>query len=136
MLKWLETQPEPRGDVLDGDAGFRLRKNPDTTVGADVAYIDAQMAARGVDEEGILDGAPVLAAEVLSPGDEHEDVVEKIEKYLENGVKIVWIVDPDMQTVTVYRPDHKPALFNNAQSLDAEPHLPGFSVAVAQFFAR
>jgi Uma2 family endonuclease len=122
--------------VLDGDAGFRLREDPDTTVGIDVAYISPELAAQGADEAGILKGAPVLAAEVLSPTDEHEDVVEKIEKYLTCGVKIVWIVDPDLQTVTVYRPDRMPELFNVSQSLDAEPHLPGFRVAVADFFYR
>ncbi|CAA9371689.1 MAG: hypothetical protein AVDCRST_MAG64-172 [uncultured Phycisphaerae bacterium] len=136
LLNWLGTQPQPRGDVLDGDAGFRLRENPATTVGIDVAYIDAELAARGADEAGVLRGVPVIAAEVLSPTDEHEDVVEKIETYLDCGVRIVWIVDPDLQTVTVYRPDRMPELFNVSQSLDAEPHLPGFGVAVADFFFR
>ena len=136
LLNWLELQPHPRGDVLDGEAGFRLRDNPTTTVGIDVAYIDADLAAKGADEDGVLKGLPVLAVEVLSPTDEHEDVVEKIEKYLACGVKIVWIVDPDLQTVTVYRPDRMPELFNVSQSLDAEPHLPGFRAAVADFFYR
>ncbi len=136
LLKWLDSQPLPRGDVVDGEAGFRIRENPTTTVGIDVAYIDANLAAEGVDEDGVLRGVPVLAGEVLSPTDEHEDIVEKIEKYLECGVRVGWIIDPDLQTVTVYRPDRMPELFNASQSLDAEPHLPGFRVAVADFFYR
>jgi Uma2 family endonuclease len=137
LLTWLETQPEPRGDVVDGDAGFRLRTNPDTTVGIDVAYIDADLAARGAqDEDRWLRGAPVIAVEVLSPSDEHERAVEKIETYINSGVKVVWIVDPDLETVIVYRPDRMPELFNKSTTLDAEPHLPGFSVAVSTFFAK
>jgi Uma2 family endonuclease len=138
LLNWLDTQPMPRGDVVDGEAGFRLRREPvETTVGIDVAYIDADLAESNADDEtGVLDGVPVLAVEVLSPTDEHEDVVEKIETYLACGVKLVWIVDPDLQTVTVYRPDRMPELFNASQSLDAQPHLPGFRATVSSFFAR
>ena len=50
------------------------------------------------------------------------------------GVKLVWIVDPHFQTVTVHRPDSKPDFFTNDDDLTAEPHLPGFQVAVRQFF--
>ena len=34
LANWLEQQPEPRGEVLTGEAGFCLRRDPDTTVEA------------------------------------------------------------------------------------------------------
>jgi Uma2 family endonuclease len=49
-------------------------------------------------------------------------------------VALVWIIDPVLRTVTVCRPDAEPALFNVNQELTAEPHLPGFRVAVAEIF--
>src|SRR4051812_26260861 len=42
---WLDQQPEPRGSVLCGEAGCRLRRNPDSTVGIDVVYIGPGLAA-------------------------------------------------------------------------------------------
>ena len=70
LANWLDTQPEPRGEILTGDVGFRLRKDPDTTVGIDVAYVSAEVLAR---RDGrcakIIEGVPVLAVEVLSPSD-------------------------------------------------------------------
>src|SRR3712207_6163922 len=36
---WLKIRPAARGEVLVGEAGVRLRQDPDTTVGIDVAYI-------------------------------------------------------------------------------------------------
>ena len=36
---------EPRGEVLSGEAAFRLRRDPDSTFGIDLAYISAEMAA-------------------------------------------------------------------------------------------
>jgi Uma2 family endonuclease len=81
-----------------------------------------------------LDGPPVLAIEVLSPADKHEQVSKKIKSYLRAGVKLVWIVDADACTVTVHRPDAKPQMFNVEQQLTADPHLPGFRCSVAEIF--
>ena len=84
----------------------------------------------------LIDGPPVLAAEILSPSDEHKDIVEKIELYLETGVAVVWIVDPDLRNVTVYRPGQQEILFAAGQELVGDPELPGFRVKVAELFGR
>jgi Uma2 family endonuclease len=136
LVEWSKTQPAPRGEVLSGEAGLRLARDPDTTVGVDVAYISPDTSNANKDEEGFVDGVPVLAVEILSPSDEHKDIKEKIETYLHYGTKLVWIVDPAFQTITVYRADAPPQLHNNTQNIDAEPHLPGFKVAVSEIFAR
>src|SRR5437588_523965 len=43
LLVWLESQPAPRGKVVGGEAGFRLRRDPVTYVGIDVAYVSPEM---------------------------------------------------------------------------------------------
>ncbi|CAN5894359.1 Uma2 family endonuclease [soil metagenome] len=133
---WLDDSPEPHGEILVGEAGFRLRRDPDTTVGIDLAYISAAVAAANPDRVFLIEGVPILAVEILSPSDKHEEVLDKIEVYLEVGVALVWIVDPDLRTVTVHRPDAEPELFNATQEILAEPHLPGFRVPVAKLFSR
>jgi len=136
LHNWLKRQPEPRGEVLAGEAGILLRRNPDTTVGVDVAYISAQTADANPDDEGFVVGIPELVVEILSPSDKHEDVTEKVQTYLAVGVKLVWVADPAFRTVTVFRGDAEPRLFNMSQTLDAEPCLPGFTVAVRDVFNR
>lgn len=131
---WLDTQSEPRGVVLSGDAAFRLTRNPDTTVGIDVAYISAETAQMFSADVFLIDAAPILAAEILSPSDKHEDVVEKIGIYLSAGVPVVWILDPDLKTIQVHRPGQLPQMVNLSQELSAEPELPGFRVPVAHLF--
>lgn len=131
---WLDRQSPRRGEVLCGDAGFQLLADPDTTVGIDLAYISAEVAARFDDDVYLIEAAPILAAEILSPSDTHEDIVEKIELLLKAGVNVVWIIDPDLRTVTVYRPDKLPILFNASQELAGDPELPGFRVKVAELF--
>ena len=131
---WRHHQPAPHGDVLSGEAGFILRKEPATTVGIDVAYLSAEVAASQNENSSMIDGVPILAVEVLSPTDTHEDISEKIDQYLATGVKLVWVVDPHFQTVIVHRPESKPEFFTNDDELTAEPHLPGFRVAVRLLF--
>lgn len=133
---WLDRQPEPRGQVLGGDAAFLISRNPDTTVGIDIAFVSSELAKQTPPDVFLIEGAPLLAVEILSPSDTHEDVVSKIELYLEAGVEVVWIVDPDLRTVTIYRPDGQSAFFNAAQELTCEPKLPGLRINVADLFVE
>jgi Uma2 family endonuclease len=129
----LKEQPEPRGRTSCGEAGFRLRRDPDTLVGIDVAYTSAEIRARTAGQPTFYDGPPVLAVEVLSPSDRHEDIVEKVGDYLGAGC-VVWVVDPDFRTVDVHRPGQEREAFNVRQELSGEPYLPGFRVPVARIF--
>ena len=54
--------------------------------------------------------------------------------YLAAGTRLVWIVDPDSRTVTVYRPDRSPVELASEGYLDGYDVLPGFRVAVAAIF--
>jgi Uma2 family endonuclease len=134
LQSWLERQPKPHGQVVGGEAGFRLRRNPDSTVGIDVAFVSAEVAANEPDAP-YFEGAPVLAVEILSPSDKREEIDEKVELYLETGVAIVWVVNPRFRTVVVFRTHAAPEMFNEHQELTAEPHLPGFRISVARLFA-
>lgn len=131
---WLRAQPSPRGQILSGDAGVRLRRNPDTTVGVDVVYVSADVLTRQAANTTIVDGVPILAVEILSPSDMVEAVNEKIDSYLDAGVPWVWIPEPHRRTVTTYRPGAEPELFTPRDTLSDDSLLPGFRVTVAKLF--
>lgn len=131
---WNDRQPAPRGEVLTGDAGFEMNGDTSASVGIDVAYISAELAAATPEEAYLIHGAPVLAVEILSPSDVQEKIAEKVAGYLANAVPLVWIVDPIFETVTIHRPDAEPVLVNNRETLTGEPHLPGFETPVAAIF--
>ena len=131
---WVQKNEPPRGAVHSGEVGCILSRDPSIVVGIDAAYFAAESAQEMTDETSMIIGPPVLAVEVLSPYDTIRDLDEKVTIYLKYGVALVWIVNPDFQTVTVFRPDAAPVLFNATQQLTAEPHLPGFSVPVAALF--
>lgn len=135
LQNWLDQQPAPRGMVVGGEAGFRLTRNPDFTVGVDVAYISAEQAAATSKRAFLIDGPPVLAVEILSPSDRNDDITDKVWGYIDAGVKLVWRVEPVVGLVTVFRPDAEPEGINIHGHLTGDPHLPGFRVAVADIFA-
>lgn len=134
LANWLDHQPEPRGRVWGGEAGVRLRRDPDTTVGVDVVCISADVLAQQTDESTMVVGTPALCVEIVSPRDTVEALHEKINDYRAAGVPLIWIVDPYLRTVEIIRAGEGPALVNDRQELTGDPYLPGFRVPVAKLF--
>jgi Uma2 family endonuclease len=134
LLAWLETRPEPRGTVASGEAGCYLSRDPDSTVGIDVAYFAPKVAQRESEGTSMFEGPPILAVEILSPTDQTDALDAKIAEYLNAGVQHVWVVNPTFQTVTIYRPDAKPDMCSGDDELTAEPDLPGFAVPASRLF--
>ena len=133
--RWVETQPEPRGEVCCGEAGFIIRRNPDSTVGIDVAYVDPKVTSVEFGSTTLYDGIPTVAVEILSPHNTDAEVVEKVQDYLACGIPHVWVLQPVLRTVTIYRPGQPPAMASGDQPVTAEPHLPGFKAAAKSFFS-
>ena len=120
--------------MLGGEAEVRLSEAPDSTVGVDVLYIDAETAAAQTDETTLVAGVPVLIVEILSPSDRNGEIDEKIDKYRSVGVPLVWVVDPHDWTVVVYRLEGPPQLFGMGQEFSGKPLLPGLCLRVNQHF--
>jgi len=54
-----------------------------------------------------IDGAPDLTLEILSPSTRSKDMLLKLHKYANAGVREYWIVDPEQKTVLVYDLEHE-----------------------------
>jgi len=134
LKTWRDSQPEPRGKVLGGEAGVRLARDPDVTVGIDIVYVSAETVARQTDETTLVEGVPRLAVEILSPSDTIDEINEKIDAYLSVGVPLVWIIDPYRRTAMIYRPDAPASLVTEGQELRGEAVLPGFGVMLGDLF--
>jgi len=122
------------GVVYGNDTGFVLARCPDTVRGPDVAFVSRQRFAATGDPVGAFPGAPDLAVEVLSPSNTPASVHAKVADYLAAGTRLVWIVDPERERVTVYRSLLSPRVLSHDQELDGEDVVPDFRVAVADLF--
>jgi Uma2 family endonuclease len=77
---------------------------------------------------------PDLAVEVLSPNDSPLHITQKIGEFLDAGVPIVWLVDPQTRVVTVYRSLSQTEQLHVDDTITADPVLPGFACLVSRFF--
>ena len=77
---------------------------------------------------------PDLAVEVLSPSNTATEIGRKVRIYLDAGVRLVWVADPEERTVTVWTPDRSARVLLADDVLDGGDVLPGFAVKVGDFF--
>jgi Uma2 family endonuclease len=89
------------GEVLAGDPGFILRRNPDTVRGPDVAFVSAPRLP-GRPPAEFISGPPDLAIEVMSPSEDWRSVDRKAAEFLAAGAVAVWVVDPGAETAKAY----------------------------------
>ena len=123
-----------KGYVAGNDTGVILERDPDTVRGPDLAYYEGAKSFADLPAKWAVT-PPRLAVEILSPNDRADQIISKLTDYLNNGVELVWIIDPGLRTVTVYTRENGPRVFNEDEVLTGGEVLPDFECKVADFFA-
>jgi Uma2 family endonuclease len=114
------------------DSGVILEYDPDTVRGPDVAWYEDVLSFEDLPKKW-GDIPPRVAVEVLSPNDTASYITDKINDYLENGVELVWVIDPESRTVTIYSKTGVKKL-TEKDTLTGGDVLPGFRCKVADLF--
>ena len=122
------------GITFGAETGFKLATNPDTVRAPDASFIAKEHIPQREPKDGFWPGAPDLAVEVLSPNDRTREVDEKIEAWLAAGCAAVWIVDPKLETVTIYLSRTDVQVKTAGEVLQGDPVVPGFSCVVDELF--
>jgi Uma2 family endonuclease len=123
------------GMAFGAETGFLLARDPDTVRAPDFAFIARENLPSTEPTEAYWPGAPDLAVEVLSPDDSRREVLEKTQMWCDSGAKCVWIADPKLLSVTVYRSMIDVTVCGMEDELDGGDLLPGFRCKVADIFA-
>lgn len=113
------------GQIYVGDTGFTLARGPDTVRAPDIAFI-RQERIPTPEPAGFPDMSPDLAVEVLSPGDRPGEVLRKIADWLNAGMMLVWVIDPERRLARIYQLDGTEAVISAGAALRGEEVLPGF----------
>ena len=104
----------------------------------DVLYIEANRLAQYEKtmpdwEDKPLVLVPDLVTEIVSPTDSYSDIDRKVEGYLRDGVRMVWIIDPKRQRVNVVSSDSLLRL-STEDILKGKDVVEGFEMPVAAIF--
>lgn len=110
--------------------GFILRRNPDTVREPDASIMLADRPLT----TGYPVIAPVFVAEVIDEWDTPTEIQGRIRDWLEFGVRLIWLVDPEKRTVQVIRSLTDRLEFTETEILSGEPVLPDFACPVAKIF--
>ena len=122
------------GELFAAETGVFLQHDPDTVRAPDVAFIAKDRIPPDGIPTGYLDTIPDLAVEVVSPNDLAEQVQEKIEQWIEHGVKLVWVVYPEQRSIMVYRSLSEVQVLHEGDTLTGDPVLSDFSCSVSEIF--
>ena len=124
---------------------FGLVSGADGTVGLfpglvripDVAFTSwDRLPNRRMPAEPIPHLAPDLAVEVLSHSNTEAEMARKRGEYFTAGARLVWIVDPDSRSVTVYTSPTQSNTLAKTDLLDGGAVLPGFTLSLRDLFAE
>lgn len=122
------------GHVLSNDAGVITERDPDTVRGGDVIFYDYRRVPKGKVPDGYIQVPPDLVFEVLSPDDRQSKVLRKVTEYLLAGVKVVCVLDPEDETVRIYRDDKPEEMRRADDDFTVSEVLSGFCCRVSKFF--
>ena len=78
--------------------------------------------------------APDFVAELRSPSDNLPTLQAKMQEYIANGVRLGWLIDPQLRRVYVYRPGRPVEMLENPATVSGEDVLPGFQLNVQQIW--
>jgi Uma2 family endonuclease len=131
MLLGIWAEQADFGQIF-GEAGYVLRRNPDTVLAPDVSLVSAERLPADITR--FLELAPDIAIEVVSPSNAPGEIERKLAIYLETGVRSVWIVYPGERQIVMRHPGTPPRVYAGDQALEDPDILPGFSAALSRVF--
>ena len=126
------------GEVFDSSTVFVLpngaRKSPD----ASWIKLARWNKLTTSQQDGFPPLAPDFTIELVSPSylknQRYEDLQSKMVEYIDNGVRLGWLIEPSARTVEIYRLGKQIDILDNPSSLSGEDVLPGFVLDLSNIF--
>jgi Uma2 family endonuclease len=128
LANWV--YPRRLGRVFDSAGGFIL---PDSNLTApDVSFVRATRLRQTPRYFGEL--VPDLVVEIKSQSDRINILKKKILNFINLGAVVGILIDPDEETVTVYRTLGEPIVFRSNDILTLPELLPGWELPISELW--
>ena len=121
------------GEVFSSSTCFRLPKGGDRS--PDVAWVsrDRWESLSLQEQEKFPPLCPDFVIELRSSTDSRKSLQEKMGEYLDNGLRLGWLIDPQKQQVEIYRQGQVVETLDLPVCLSGEDVLPGFRLELGIF---
>jgi Uma2 family endonuclease len=124
LFNW--TKQDGTGKGFDSSSGFTLPNG--ATVSPDISWVKLERW-NALSKEQRTTFAPIVpdfVVELRSPSDSLKDLQKKMQQYMDNGVRLGWLIDRKQRRVYVYRPGVAVQQLDNPETVSGDPELPGF----------
>ncbi len=122
------------GRMIGNDAGVVTGRAPDSVRGADLSYYSYNRVSKGSSPAVYPGVVPELVFEIRSPSERWPKLLEKVAEYLNAGVSVVCVLDPDTRTAQVFDAERPVRVVGEGDELTFPDLLPGFGVLTRRFF--
>ena len=131
LQNWTET--DGTGIAFDSSTGFIL---PSGAIRSpDAAWVASErLTALNPDPEGFLPLAPDFVIELRSASDRLKPLQDKMQEYIDNGVRLGWLLNPKDRAVEIYRIDKGIEVLRSPTEVSGEDVLPGFVLSLEGIF--
>ncbi|MEM8641860.1 MAG: Uma2 family endonuclease [Cyanobacteria bacterium P01_G01_bin.54] len=120
------------GKAFDSSTGFRLPNGAIRSPDASWVRQDRWQALTPEQRQKFLPLCPDFAVELVSPSDTLSETRQKMREYIENGLRLGWLINPRQQSVEIYRPGQAVETLKKPQRLSGELVLPEFELALGE----
>lgn len=116
------------GIVFDSSTGFKLPNGADRS--PDVAWVALArwQALTPEQQEQFVPLCPDFVVELMSPSDALSKAQEKMVEYLDNGLRLGWLINRKGRFVEIYRQNQPVEKLENPIQLSGETVLPSFNL--------
>lgn len=116
------------GVCFDSSTCFKLPNGANRS--PDVAWIrkDRWDALTPEQQEKFPPIAPDFVLELMSPSDNLEDAQAKMREYIDNDVKLGWLINRKIHQVEIYRQGKSVEVLDSPTTLSGEDILPGLTL--------
>ena len=124
-------------DFISGpEAAAYIEQNPDTVRAADYALISYRGGVDSLPDQGYIPGLiPALVVEVISPDYSPARAAERVQMWLDAGVRLVVVAHIAARTIVTHSDDGAVRSFTECDTLTLDPVLPGFACPVSEIYA-
>lgn len=132
VLKW--SKKDKSGIVFDSSGMFTLpngaRRSPDVSWMTKEKWEELSPSERKKFSRVV----PDFVIELLSPSDNLADTQAKMAEYIENGVRLGWLIDPMDKKVHIYRANGEVEILDDPEMVSGEDVLVGFELKVREIW--
>lgn len=132
---WLWNRQTRLGKTFDSSSGFHLPNGADRSPDASWVRQERWDALTPEQKEGFAPISPDFVVELRSKNDRMKPLRDKMKEYMENQVRLGWLIDRKNRKVEIYRLNREVEVLDNPATLSGEDVLPGFVLDLAEVWA-